>query len=102
MKKEHILTYLTDIKDDLAKKGIEKIGLFGSFAKDSAGQSSDIDIAIKLKKSYLDEHDVWEYFRLIDTIKSRLFLRFSKKVDIYDLDSSSDIKNCIEEEVIYV
>ncbi|KYJ86282.1 nucleotidyltransferase family protein [Sulfurovum riftiae] len=102
MQKEHILSYLADMKSDLAKKGIEKIGLFGSFAKDKADTFSDIDIAIKIKKSYLDEHDVWDYFTLIDSIKQMLLKKFSRKIDVYDLDSSSDIKDTISKEIIYV
>ena len=102
MRKEQILNYLADIKVDLSKNGIEKIGLFGSFARDNADKLSDIDIAIKIKKSYLEDHDVWEYFKLIDTIKRGLLSKFSRNVDIYDLDSSSDIKNTIDKDIIYV
>ena len=102
MRKEQILNYLADIKVDLSNKGIEKIGLCGSFARDNADKLSDIDIAIKIKKSYLEDHDVWEYFKLIDTIKRGLLSQFSRNVDIYDLDSSSDIKNTIDKDIIYV
>ena len=102
MEKEQILAYLKGMKEEFEERGIEKIALFGSFAKDSASQSSDIDVAIKLKKNYLNEHDVWEYFRLIDALKKSLFLRFSKKVDVYDLDSDNDIKSRIAKELIYV
>jgi len=102
MKKEYILSYLSDIKADLLKDGIEKIGLFGSFAKDKADQFSDIDIAIKINKSYLNEHDVWEYFNLIESIKQSLLGKFSRKVDIYDLDSTGDVQNKISKEIIYV
>ena len=102
MEKEQILAYLKEMKGQFEEKGIDKIALFGSFAKDRANRLSDIDVAIQLKKDYLNEHDVWEYFRLIDSLKKSLFLRFSKKVDVYDLDSDNDIKRRIEEELIYV
>ena len=102
MTKEDILNYLADIKVDLVKNGIDKIGLFGSFAKGNANTFSDIDVAIKIKKSYLKEHDVWEYFKLIDTIKKELFSKFSRNVDVYDLDSSGNIKNKINKDIIYV
>ncbi len=102
MQKEDILSYLADIKSDLVKNGIEKIGLFGSYAKDRADLFSDIDIAIKMKSSYLSEHDVWEYFNLIESIKKMLLTKFSRKVDVFDLDSTSDIKDTITKDIIYV
>ena len=102
MHKEDILAYLASIKDELNQYGISKIGLFGSFAKDKANLFSDIDIAIKIKKSYLNEHDVWEYFNLIEKIKKMLLLQFSRKVDIYDLDSTGNIKDTISKDIIYV
>jgi len=102
MTKEDILNYLADIKGDLVKNGIDKIGLFGSFAKGNDNTLSDIDVAIKIQKSYLKEHDVWEYFKLIDTIKKELISKFSRNVDVYDLDSSGNIKNQIGKDIIYV
>ncbi len=102
MQKEHILNYLRNIKIELMKNGIEKIGLFGSFAQGTATPFSDIDIAIQIQKDYLDKHDVWEYFNLIDTIKQKLLKKFSRKIDIYDLDNTSYIKNHISNEIIYV
>ncbi len=97
-----ILRYLTDKKIDFKKAGIEKIGLFGSFAKGTASSESDIDIAIKLQQNYLQKHDVWEYFNLINSIEKQIMDRFHKKSDVFDLDSSSDIKKHIQKEVIYV
>jgi predicted nucleotidyltransferase len=102
MQKENILNYLTEIKSDLRQKGIEKIGLFGSFAKDEASPFSDIDIAIQLQKEYLKKNDVWEYFNLIENIKEKLLKKFSRKVDVYDLDSTGNIRNTISRDVIYV
>ena len=102
MHKESILDYLGTIKNELKKNGIEKIGLFGSFAQNKATPFSDIDIAIQIKKDYLEKHDVWEYFNLIDTLKQKLLKKFSRKIDIYDLDNTSQIKSQISKEVIYV
>ena len=102
MKKEHILSYLSEIKNELLQSGIEKIGLFGSFAKNTAKPYSDIDIAIRIDKSFLETHDVWEYFTLIEKIKTMLLQKFSRKVDIYDLDSINDINKSIQEDIIYV
>jgi len=102
MQKEPILLYLKQLKSELLQRGIEKIGLFGSFAQDSADTFSDIDIAIKIEKDYLNKHDVWEYFNLIQMIKEKLYLKFSRQVDVFDLDSESNIKDYISKKILYV
>ncbi|MBP9490596.1 MAG: nucleotidyltransferase domain-containing protein [Aliarcobacter sp.] len=97
-----VLTFLTTIKPQLQKDGIEKVGLFGSYAKNSATLTSDIDIAIKLNKNYLDKNDVWNYFNEINKIKEMVYNKFQMKSDVFDLDSSSSLKDKIEKEVLYV
>ena len=97
-----VLTFLTTIKPQLQKDGIEQVGLFGSYAKNSATLTSDIDIAIKLDKNYLDKNDVWNYFNEINKIKEMVYNKFQIKSDVFDLDSSSSLKNKIEKEVLYV
>ena len=97
-----VLTFLTTIKPQLQENGIEKVGLFGSYARNSATLTSDIDIAIKLNKNYLDKNDVWNYFNEINKIKGMVYNKFQIKSDIFDLDSSSSLKDKIEKEVLYV
>ena len=96
------MTFLTTIKPQLQKDGIEQVGLFGSYARNSATLCSDIDIAIKLNKNYLDKNDVWNYFNEINKIKEMVYNKFQIKSDVFDLDSSSSLKNKIEKEVLYV
>jgi len=44
MTKEYILKFLATHKQDLQKKyALTKIGLFGSYAKDTADENSDIE-----------------------------------------------------------
>jgi uncharacterized protein len=97
-----ILTFLASIKPQLQKDGIEEVGLFGSYARNSATLTSDIDIAIKLNKNYLDKNDVWNYFNEINKIKEIVYNKFQIKSDIFDLDSSSSLKDKIKKEVLYV
>lgn len=97
-----VLTFLTTIKPQLQKDGIEQVGLFGSYAKNSATLTSDIDIAIKLNKNYLDKNDVWNYFNEINKIKEMVYDKFQIKSDVFDLDSASSLKDKIEKEVLYV
>jgi predicted nucleotidyltransferase len=50
MKRETLLTLLRKFKLDYSEKyGILEIGVFGSTARDEAGEASDIDICIKTK-----------------------------------------------------
>ena len=97
-----VLTFLTTIKPQLQKDGIEQVGLFGSYAKNNATLTSDIDIAIKLNKNYLDKNDVWNYFNEINKIKEMVYNKFQMKSDVFDLDSASSLKDKIRKEVLYV
>jgi len=75
--------------------GIERIGLFGSFARDEGRADSDIDIIITLAKP-----DLFLYA----TIANQLETVFNRHVDLISSKSTypeSFVKN-LEEEVIYV
>lgn len=53
LNKEQILAKLSSEKKHLEEKyGFEEIMLFGSFARNSASEESDIDIAVKLPGRY--------------------------------------------------
>ncbi|MBF0508978.1 MAG: nucleotidyltransferase domain-containing protein [Deltaproteobacteria bacterium] len=48
MKRDDVLAILRKFKHDYAKKyGILELGVFGSTARDEAGEDSDVDICIK-------------------------------------------------------
>ena len=50
MRRENILAILREFKRECAEKyGILEIGVFGSAARDEAGEGSDLDICIKTK-----------------------------------------------------
>ncbi|MDD3855445.1 MAG: nucleotidyltransferase [Sulfurimonas sp. RIFOXYC2_FULL_36_7] len=96
MKKEEILNYLKNHKDEFAKKyQISKLALFGSFAKDESHESSDIDIAIETKLS--------DYFLLYD-LKESLEKVFGTKVDIVRVREKMNpsLKKRILKDGIYV
>jgi len=96
--KETILAHLAAIKPTLRKKGVVSIALFGSFAKDTPTVYSDIDIAIKKEKDFLNRFGPYDYFDLIESLKSELINNFHRPVDIFDLDSVSSMKEEIEKE----
>jgi uncharacterized protein len=98
----NILEYLSLLKNELSSKGIVQIGLFGSFAKDNQTVYSDIDIAIKKDKAYLEKNGVYSYFEILNSIKENIQNKFHRNVDIFDLDSNSELKKTIEKELLYV
>jgi predicted nucleotidyltransferase len=102
VEKSSIITFLKDIKNELASDGISSIGLFGSFARGDANVYSDIDIAIKKESDYLDKRTAYDYFAEVSKIKSLLYKKFHRNSDIFDLDSNSSMKNEIMKELIYV
>ena len=50
MKRDEVLAILREFKPDRAEEyGILEIGVFGSVARDEAGEDSDVDICIKTR-----------------------------------------------------
>ena len=53
--KTNILNYLKEHYSEFKNKyNVEKIGLFGSYARDEATENSDIDIFVKMEPSLFD------------------------------------------------
>ena len=63
MTKDEILITLEKEKPYLQEKyGVEKIGLFGSYARNEATQESDIDIYVELKENrFMLLAGLWNY-----------------------------------------
>jgi len=100
--KENILQYLQEIKEELQEKGIVKIALFGSYAKDSQNVYSDIDIAISKDIYFLEKNSSYSYFDIVGNLKEKIRKKFHRNIDVFDLDSKSSFKQSIEKELIYV
>ena len=96
MTKNELLNNLIVLKSELNDKfGIEKIALFGSFARDEAKENSDIDIVIlKMKEKDLSKR-----------IQAKEFLqkKLNRNIDLGYFDSMKTfIKNRIKKDLIYV
>lgn len=98
--KENILSILKKI--DKEKYEINKIGLFGSFAREDETEDSDIDIFVDFK----EEANV---FRNFYDIKYDLEEIFKKKVDLispsnfdykYKLKEVKDYKEKVKQEIM--
>jgi predicted nucleotidyltransferase len=91
---ESILAFLKAHKQEFQEKyAVEKIGLFGSYAKNEAHENSDIDILVKMPSSFDAYYDFKEY----------LEASFDRKVDL-GLEKSirGFVANEIQKDIIYV
>jgi len=91
--KEYILDFLKTNKQLLNEKyNVTKIGLFGSYVRDEAKESSDIDILVEMPPSFDNFFDL-KYF-LEDA--------FGKSVDLGKIKNLRLlIKKYVDKEVIY-
>lgn len=92
--KQSILTFLKLHKQEFKEKySIDKIGLFGSYAKDIANENSDIDIIVSMPSNFDIYYDFKEY----------LENSFQKKVDLgLEKNIRTFIANEINKDIIYV
>lgn len=92
--KINILNYLKEHYSEFKNKyNVEKIGLFGSYARDEATENSDIDIFVKMKPSLFDMVAIKEQIendlnRKVDIIREHknikpIFLKMIQKDLIY-------------------
>jgi len=95
-KRDDVIAILREFKRDNAKKyGIIDLGLFGSVARQSAGENSDVDVCIKTQTP--------DPFVLVH-IKDDLEQRVHAHVDIVRVRETMNrfLKARIEKEVVYV
>ena len=95
MTKNDILQVLKEKKEYITQTyEVDKIGLFGSYAKDTQDESSDIDIYVEFKnKRFRNIAGLWVYLEEI----------YNKKVDLLHKHKNSKgaIFEAIQKEVIY-
>ena len=92
--KEQILTFLKQNKQKIQDKyEVNKLALFGSFARDEATQDSDIDILVDMRSSFDNFFDL-KYF-LEDEFKTKVDLGKEKNLRLL-------VKEQIKDELIYV
>ncbi|XPV69337.1 MAG: nucleotidyltransferase family protein [Halarcobacter sp.] len=99
MRKEEILNKLKELKPIYQKEGLEIVGIFGSYAKDSNTDYSDIDIAYKLDYEKFSKKYIGGFSKLlrIDSIKDELQSIFKQPVDFVP-----DTNKKIMKDIVYV
>ncbi|MBE2984088.1 nucleotidyltransferase domain-containing protein [Campylobacter sp. RM9344] len=89
--KENILEYLKELKPTLAKDGIKKIGLFGSYAKDEVETNSDIDIVVLVNKQMLVKKGAFKTAGYFNALKDKISNKFNKSVDLCSIFSQENL-----------
>lgn len=101
--KNEILLFLKTLKPELYAQGIISLGLFGSVAKNLNTADSDIDIVYETSDTFLDKHKGWNAFTYLNThLRDKISAKFNTNVDMFDLNSSSSIKEKVKQEALYV
>jgi len=96
MNRDEIINYLRRFREkNHTKYNIIRIGIFGSAARDSMNEKSDIDIVVELEKP--------DFFNLIG-IKQALEEQLHQSVDIvrYREKMNQYLKRRIDSEAVYV
>ncbi len=94
---DELISYLKKNKD-LFKEvyGVNKMGVFGSFARGESGVSSDIDILIDMDKKMKNLHNFME-------LKRRLERETSRKIDLgFEKSLKPFVRRRIKDRIIYV
>ena len=94
--REEVIRFISAHKADFEKNfGVQKIGLFGSFARGEASEESDIDIVVELEKP-----DLFYLIGIKQTIEEAL----GSRVDVVRLRDKMNkvLRHRIERDAIYV
>ena len=90
---EKIIETLKREQAKMKEKGVKKIGLFGSYAKNKQKKKSDIDILVEFDKISADN-----FFGLLFFLEKL----FRKNVDLVELKSLRKELNYVKKEAKYV
>jgi len=99
LQQNEILAILRQLKPHYKQEGLILLGLFGSFAKETQHDFSDIDIAYTLdyEKFSVNYKDGFSKLLRIDSIRDELQNRLKTKVDFVP-----DTNKMILKDIIYV
>lgn len=102
MKKESILQYLTNIKAKYQDEGFLIKALFGSYSRDEADASSDVDILVEATPEFANRYG-FESFARIKEIQTELSNALGLRVDLADSTGMGKTgKKFIIDRAIYV
>jgi predicted nucleotidyltransferase len=82
MNREHALATLRDHEPELKAFGVVTASVFGSVARDDAGQDSDVDVAVRLASHFSEGG--FDYFSRLQELEQRLSIILGSKVDVIE------------------
>ena len=81
--KEYLLQKIKEIKPTYENEGLILLGLFGSYAKGTATQTSDIDILYELDaQKFYNTNDGFKSFTRLNQIRDELKETFHTEIDL--------------------
>lgn len=93
--REEVLAILADHKDKLTALGVESLALFGSVARDEAGENSDVDFLVEFALPLTFDRYMDVKFFLEDLLE--------KRVDLVTWRSLKPLlREEVKREVVYV
>lgn len=96
MNRKEVIKYLKKFKEENKNKyHIERLGVFGSVARDTANDNSDVDIVVVLTKQ-----DLFEIIGIKQLLEESL--KFPVDVVSYREKMNSFLKKRIDKEAVYV
>ena len=102
MKKEQILKYLASVKSEYQKEGFIIKALFGSYSRDEADDSSDVDVLVEATSEFANRYGFGAIER-INEIKKEMSSALGVKVDLADATGmGKTAKKFIIDRAIYV
>lgn len=94
--KQDVIQILQTHKNNFNKFGVNRLGLFGSFVRNTANKESDIDILVEFEASHKTFNNFMDLSFFLEDVLER-------KVDLVTIESlSSYIGKNILQEVEYV
>jgi predicted nucleotidyltransferase len=82
MNREQAIATLRDYEPELKAMGVVSASLFGSVARDEAGDDADVDVAVKLSGSF--SKGGLDYFWQRERLRKRLAGLLGCKVDVVE------------------
>ena len=96
MEKQEVLTTLKKNKNKLKKFGVKKIGLFGSYSKETQNKGSDIDFVVEFEEGQKSFDNFMDLKFFLEDL-------FNKEIDLVTRESiKQEFKDSIMESLEYV
>jgi predicted nucleotidyltransferase len=81
MDRTTIIAVIRDHRDELVRLGVESLSVVGSVARDTPGEGSDVDIAVRLS---VGEERGFAHLRRLDALEARLSKLLDRHVDVIE------------------